>query len=423
MWKHLLAFVMLAFPLSAGAASVDLAISSGDISFSEELIAGESLRIYAQVSNVGDEDVSGYVSFFQGSVPISDSQVISVRSGGVPEEVYVDFVVPSGSFNIRAEIRGTDPQDENADNNVAITKLFTPIKDDDRDGVANDADNCPSNANESQRDTDGDGNGDACDADDDNDGLSDDVEEELGSDPTKRDTDGDGVADASDAYPTDASKSAVPAPVPAPAPAPAAVPAPIAAVEPEVEEEESTETVTSEAEEPAEVAVEIVQPQPAPEPTPEPSEPTLSPGSSFTFRRVSWNTYEFTTIAPEQSGERVAWDFGDGIVSSQRVVSHTYRRSGDFTVAFERVLPDGTRTEDATTVSVPFLTLQNGIVVAIVSLLGLLLLVGLAMIIRFSWMRRSSASSDAADAASDSDTEDPADQSAIDVDDTGGTDG
>ena len=87
--------VLFLVPVFAFAAGADLSIGSSNISFSDDLIAGTQVRIYSQVTNVGDEDVAGYVSFFQGSLPIGDSQVISVRSGGVPEEVYVDFVVPS----------------------------------------------------------------------------------------------------------------------------------------------------------------------------------------------------------------------------------------------------------------------------------------------------------------------------------------
>ena len=201
--KYLVALILIITPLSALAVDADLMINASDIRFKSDLVAGETVRIYGAVKNIGDLDVAGYVTFFQGTVPIGDSQVISVVAGGNPEEVYVDFVVPSGDFNIRAEIRGTDPEDMNFENNVAITGIFTPLIDDDRDGIVNDLDNCPVNANANQGDFDSDGLGDVCDDDADNDGLTNDVERELGTNPKSKDTDGDGVNDKNDVYPTD----------------------------------------------------------------------------------------------------------------------------------------------------------------------------------------------------------------------------
>ena len=64
--------------------------------------------------------------------------------------------------------------------------------DDDMDGVLNDQDNCP----DTEEDTDVDQNGCAADQrDSDNDGLTDEEEENLGTDPNNADTDGDGLSD------------------------------------------------------------------------------------------------------------------------------------------------------------------------------------------------------------------------------------
>lgn len=73
--------------------------------------------------------------------------------------------------------------------------------DSDGDGVGNNVDNCPNDANSDQADFDGDGDGDACDADDDNDGLSDTDEATAGTDLLDADTDDDTVGDSSDPCP------------------------------------------------------------------------------------------------------------------------------------------------------------------------------------------------------------------------------
>ncbi|MCA9562251.1 MAG: thrombospondin type 3 repeat-containing protein, partial [Myxococcales bacterium] len=62
--------------------------------------------------------------------------------------------------------------------------------DEDNDGIPDVADNCPSVYNPDQGNVDGDSNGDVCDDDLDDDGLSNDEEEEIGTDPYVRDTDG-----------------------------------------------------------------------------------------------------------------------------------------------------------------------------------------------------------------------------------------
>ncbi len=218
MRRFLLALSLIIFlaPNSSLAAGADLGFRSrSDIFFSTNtFIIGDTIRVYATVHNFGDVDVAGYVSFMQGMVEIGNTQVISVRVGGQEEEVYVDFVVPEGEFNIRAEIRGTDPTDTNTANDVILSSLETPIADEDGDSVVDESDNCPTTSNANQEDSDGDGAGDSCDSDDDNDSLSDEVEGEMGLDSTSADSDGDGVSDANDYAPADASITVMPVAAP-----------------------------------------------------------------------------------------------------------------------------------------------------------------------------------------------------------------
>ena len=68
-------------------------------------------------------------------------------------------------------------------------------KDSDGDGVPDDVDNCPDDANPDQADLDKDGVGDECDDDKDGDGLTNGEEVTRGTDPADPDTDDDGVDD------------------------------------------------------------------------------------------------------------------------------------------------------------------------------------------------------------------------------------
>lgn len=202
----LLTLVMLfALPLPARAAAADLSIDQGSITFSTTTFySGNEIRIYARIRNIGEVDMTATVIFYQGSMVIGSTQPVSLRAGGAPEEVFVDFTVPNGSFNIRAIVSGANPVDENSLNNEATTVLFTPVQDDDRDGVEDDVDNCPNEENANQADGDGDGQGDACDTDDDNDGLSDTAEVIAQTDPADTDTDDDGMIDGEDSAPATA---------------------------------------------------------------------------------------------------------------------------------------------------------------------------------------------------------------------------
>lgn len=177
-------FSLFSFHSFAYAATADLSITQSQITFSKPtLYVGDAVRIYARVRNLGETDMIATVFFYQGSALIDSAQPISLLAGGAPEEVFIDFTVPRGSFNIRAVIQGANPTDENSANDEAMTPLYTAVEDEDRDGVLDDADNCPSASNADQRDTNANGNGDACDADDDGDDVRDTEEVANGTDP------------------------------------------------------------------------------------------------------------------------------------------------------------------------------------------------------------------------------------------------
>ena len=364
-------------------AAVDLGISQGDIHFSKDtFIAGDAIRIYATVHNVGDQDVSGYVSFYQGASLIGQPQAISLLKNGNPEEVYVDFIVPVSEFNIMAQLGGTNPEDTNQSNNTTITGKITPIVDSDHDGIDEQKDNCPVIANTTQVDSDSDGQGDACDQDDDGDGLSDEIEKELGTDATRVDSDNDGVNDPQDAYPTDKEKTVIETP-------------------PE-ETKEVTETfqqivtkvaqtIRETSDVPSDQSLTLndqkIEQNQLNEDEISKNEVTISPNTVFRSRRDSWNTFTFEVLAVPNDSTIYVWDFGDGVNSSKSLTTHTYNSPGAFTVSLTMTDASGVVSTDSTTIFVPFFSLSNRLVVVSIGLLSLLLIVALTFFFSFGRKR------------------------------------
>lgn len=355
-------------PLPAQAASVDLELDAGNVSFSEStLYVGDNIRIYARVRNIGDIDATAYVLFYQGGMVIGQSQPVSLRANGNPDDVFVDFTVPDGSFNIRAVLQGSTPQDVNPENDTAITPLYTPVSDADRDGVVDDADNCVSDANADQLDTDRDAKGDACDADD----------------------DGDGVSDASDSAPLDATETGIPEPMPVAVPAPVvATPTPTASTTALTAPASSstastsstsgaTASTTTAATTTAATAVENA----VAAISNSTSKLTTSPLARFTTRQTDWRTYEFTLAEQPEDGVRFSWDFGDGATSVQSQITHAFSGPGTYTVTLAILNADGTSLSDAQTFDVSFFHLDNPQVMMLLGVLfAALFLFGFAFI-------------------------------------------
>ena len=354
------------FPLSfARAATVDLALSANNITFSTStLYVGDTIRIYARVRNVGDTDATAYVLFFQGGMVIGASQVASLRANGNPDDVFVDFTVPNGTFNIRAALQGSSPQDLNPDNDIAITALFSPIADADRDGVIDEDDNCVNDVNTDRLDTDGDGKGDVCDTDDDN----------------------DSVTDANDPAPTDATITGISVPKPADVATPVATPA---------TNTTTTATTTSSSSAPVPSTTSAPITESAAATTVEgvvaalsssTSKLTTSPLARFTSKQIDWRTYEFTLAEQPEDGVRFGWDFGDGATSVQSKITHAFSGPGTYTVTLAILNADGTTLSDAQTYDVSFFHLDNP---QVILLIGALLLAMFLCGFAFIKLRRS----------------------------------
>lgn len=349
--------------------TTDLSVSSKQIRFSEEVLtAGDRIRLYATVRNNSEVDATAQVFFYQGALLIASSQVVSVVADGVGDEVFVDFTVPDGPFNIRAVVQGVSPQDTDLTNNEATTALFYPITDSDGDGVDDDEDTCPDLANVDQRDSDGDGTGDVCDTDDDNDGIRD---EDEGRQSSSSNSDNNEPEVSVDPAPMLAVTPAVTATSPQSVVSPTAV-------------SEAVVTSTSTTPEEGIADSEFI---PIPIADDGQSTPTIADDSNvehslrarFVYRQIDWRTYEFEAITGTD-GTTYAWDFGDGATSVQSKIRHAFPDAGNYTVTLAIVAADGSVQSDAEEISVSFFHLENPALLSVIVLL-LLIICGLLIFI------------------------------------------
>lgn len=364
-------------PVFVHASTADMSINSSDFRYSKDtFVAGDSIRIYMRVRNLGDVDITGYVSFYSGTQLIDTSQVVTLVADGAYEEVWVDYTLPhSASFNIRALVKATDPQDTNSSNNEALSPLYSIITDDDGDGIGDNEDNCLGVSNPSQADNDGDGAGDACDSDDDNDRLSDDVEDELGTDPSDSDTDDDGYSDADDAYPLDDSKHEEERV--------------IQLIAQEIiptlfGDDQDPEPDKSEDDQPAEISV-AQDEQENSEITIERSSGAVlhvSPNASFVYLRENWKTYSFESLAYPSTYTDLEWDFGDGSTSSMENVVHEFSSYGTYAVTLSLTDEQGVVHKDTQELTISFFHLSNRLVQIILGLLFILLIVSFVTIVK-----------------------------------------
>lgn len=150
--------------------------------------------------------------------PHTYTQLALTRTAGGHVAAYANgtrifnFEDPDGDVLLNSTPRFfKDDTDDESDGAVARLRIYdAPLSgsqiaaldraaDADADGLGDDGDNCPNNANVDQADLDRDGHGDACDPDDDNDGTPDTVDA-FPRDPTRRwasPTNGNDVIDGS----------------------------------------------------------------------------------------------------------------------------------------------------------------------------------------------------------------------------------
>ncbi len=147
--------------------------------------------------------------------PYTEEQPPVVPDGGADFEMYVppdmdpepDVIIdmPVVDQDMDGVLDEVDncPVDANPDQLDSDGDGLGDVCDPDADGddVLDEVDNCLGLANADQLDLDRDGEGDACDADADGDGLDEAAEEMAGTDPRRADTDGDAILDGDDSCP------------------------------------------------------------------------------------------------------------------------------------------------------------------------------------------------------------------------------
>lgn len=326
--------IMLVAPLATHAAlEYDLGVEHDDIRLSGgQVVVGKVMNVIARIHNYGTEDAKGYATFTQGGAVIGQSQEVSILAGTY-DDAWVEFTVPSGSFNISVQVYIVGDDDQNTTNNYEQTAVFTP-----------------------DVDTDGDGVGNLTDSDDDNDNLTDQRENELGTDPLKRDTDGDGHNDANDAYPLDPSRWQEPlpvAPIVIPKPIPIAAPAPVAKSAVKATPAITTAPVaTEEITEPEVLSGSIV------------SKAQFDPGITniaIVGQSTNWGTWEWRTDIPVEYSDSYTylWNFGDGGQSTDRLLTHRFPCAGTYQVKITVETADRTQLTDTKTVSVSWWHIGN----------------------------------------------------------------
>ena len=324
----------------SSAASVDLGLKPLEIRLSKDtvnLIIGEPVRIYTYVVNLGEQDASGYVVFMRGQELVGQAPV-SLTSGGVKDEVYVDFTVPASDFNILVKLVSIVPDDEDDRNNAILSPMYHV-----------------------QTDTDLDGLGNNIDTDDDNDGLTDLEEQALGTDKDLQDTDADGVIDPDDEFPLDPlkTKKEVIVPIPVPEPEPEVkkaepIQAPTVVVPPKQEEKKIFDVFkTTDDEEKKVEIVEAFYNSP---------EVELLKEIQIRAQQINWNTYNFsfTTNIDALDAEKLEylWGFSDGSESVKNG-SHKFRGTGEYFVTLKVKGPWENDLYDSVTVKINFWSVYN----------------------------------------------------------------
>lgn len=122
-------FSMIAWTIGIGVAygaTYDVMIQRSDVTFRPDpFFAGDLVRVYATVKNIGDKDVQGNVFFSENGTAIGTPPPFSVRARGAEEEVWVDWqpaVTGDRQIFVRV-VTAPETRDEDSMNNEMIVPI------------------------------------------------------------------------------------------------------------------------------------------------------------------------------------------------------------------------------------------------------------------------------------------------------------
>jgi hypothetical protein len=226
-------------PLGPTAAAENVGFASNNLWFSrtENILEGDSVKIYTNLVNDSYAFFRGNLTFNRNGQDLGDPITFSLGKEESRLFAYT-WIAEEGNHQFGAKISEAYTIDDDgvqksvADNGLAViaAENFFVDVDSDGDGLGNETEaiqgtnpNNPDTDGDGYNDgedtapldskifpgpdTDGDGISDLVDTDIDNDGLYNWEEETLGTNPKNRDSDGDGVSDKEDFYPLDSTRS------------------------------------------------------------------------------------------------------------------------------------------------------------------------------------------------------------------------
>ena len=173
----ILIFLLIGNSVLVQSSTINAGIVSGLWYSKAPFFDGDQIRIYTAIQNQSSFDITGTVQFFDGETVIGESE-FSVVNGSFIKE-WIDWEVTQGYHSISIKIIDAQKHELDKDPEPILLNL----------GILG------ADEQFADFDTDGDFIGNEKDIDDDNDGISDEEEIIIGTNPLITDTDNDGIND------------------------------------------------------------------------------------------------------------------------------------------------------------------------------------------------------------------------------------